>query len=130
MLLDSNILIYAANNSAPEIEDLAVSADNAVASVSRIEVFGFSGLKPEEAAALEVIFCRLTVYPLGEAVIQRAIALRQECRMGLADAIIAATALVHGLTLVTRNVRDFNRVAGLELKNPFAPEVSEAAAGE
>ncbi len=39
--------------------------------------------------------------------------------MGLADAIIAATALVHGLELVTRNVDDFQHVSGLRLVNPF-----------
>lgn len=35
------------------------------------------------------------------------------------DAMIAATALVHGLTVVTRNVRDFER-AGVKLVNPFS----------
>lgn len=35
------------------------------------------------------------------------------------DAMIAATAQVHGLTLATRNVSDFNAL-GLEVFNPFA----------
>ena len=121
MLLDSNILIYAANQSAPEIEALATAADSAVASVTQIEVYGFTGLKPEEEAALDILFRRLTVHPLDAAVIERAIALRQESKMGLADAIIAATALVHGLNLVTRNDGDFKHVAGLRVVNPFAP---------
>jgi predicted nucleic acid-binding protein len=43
MLLDSNILIYAANQSAPEIEALATSADSAVASVTQIECMGSRG---------------------------------------------------------------------------------------
>lgn len=34
------------------------------------------------------------------------------------DAIIAATALVHGMTVVTRNVSDFNQT-GLEILNPW-----------
>ena len=38
-------------------------------------------------------------------------------RMPDMDALIAATALVHGLTLVTRNVRDMER-AGAALLNP------------
>ena len=121
MLLDSNILIYAANQSAPEIEALATAADSAVASVTQIEVYGFTGLKPEEEAALDILFRRLTVHPLDAAVIERAIALRQESKMGLADAIIAATALVHGLNLVTRNDGDFKHVAGLRVVNPFTP---------
>jgi len=35
------------------------------------------------------------------------------------DAMIAATAKVHGLTVATRNVNDFNAL-GLEVFNPFA----------
>lgn len=38
----------------------------------------------------------------------------------LEDALIAATALVHDLTVVTRNVRDF-AAFGVRLENPFAP---------
>ena len=34
------------------------------------------------------------------------------------DALIAATAIVHGLTLVTRNTKDFER-AGVALSNPW-----------
>jgi toxin FitB len=36
------------------------------------------------------------------------------------DALIAATARVHGMTVVTRNVKDFE-LAGVEAVNPFAP---------
>jgi predicted nucleic acid-binding protein len=40
-------------------------------------------------------------------------------RMTLGDAIIAATALVHDRTLVTRNIGDFLWIAELTLINPF-----------
>ena len=36
------------------------------------------------------------------------------------DAMIAATAKVHGLTVATRNVADFQAL-GFEVLNPFAP---------
>ena len=122
MLLDSNILIYGAKEQSREIEAMVTSAENAVASVVQIEVYGFPGLKEEEKAALDVLFRRLTVHPLDTVVIERAITLRQQRKMGLADAIIAATALVHNLPLVTRNVGDFKQVAGLKLVDPFATE--------
>lgn len=37
------------------------------------------------------------------------------------DAMIAATAKVHNLTVVTRNVHDFNEL-GVELQDPFASD--------
>jgi predicted nucleic acid-binding protein len=39
--------------------------------------------------------------------------------MPVKDSLIAATALVHGLTVVTRNVRDFGRT-GVKVLDPFA----------
>ena len=37
--------------------------------------------------------------------------------IGPNDVLIAATALAHGLTLVTGNTREFSRVAGLQFEN-------------
>jgi toxin FitB len=39
-------------------------------------------------------------------------------RLPIADGLIAATASVHGLVLVTRNEKDFRR-AGIEIYNPW-----------
>lgn len=41
-------------------------------------------------------------------------------RVAQADMLIAATALVHGLTLATRNLRDFAD-CGVTLVDPFSP---------
>jgi predicted nucleic acid-binding protein len=41
--------------------------------------------------------------------------------MPIKDSLIAATALVHGLTVVTRNVRDFAR-ASVKVLDPFAAD--------
>jgi toxin FitB len=38
--------------------------------------------------------------------------------MAIKDSLIAATALVHGLTLATRNTKDFTK-AGVSVLNPF-----------
>lgn len=39
--------------------------------------------------------------------------------LGMADGLIAATALEHGLTVATRNVRDYENL-GLTLFNPWS----------
>lgn len=59
--------------------------------------------------------------PFREVVVDRAVAaragrVRRECGIRLPDALIAATALVHRLGLVTRNVKDFEGVRGLRLR--------------
>lgn len=44
--------------------------------------------------------------------------IRRETGVRMADALIAASALVAGRTLVTRHVRDFERVPGLKIQPP------------
>lgn len=41
--------------------------------------------------------------------------IRRETKLALADSLIAATALAHGLHLMTRNLRHFERVGGLHI---------------
>jgi len=41
--------------------------------------------------------------------------IRRERKIGLADAAIAATALVYGAPVVTRNAKDFKKVPGLKI---------------
>ncbi|HUP62380.1 MAG TPA: type II toxin-antitoxin system VapC family toxin [Thermoanaerobaculia bacterium] len=63
------------------------------------------------------------VLPITEAIAERAGLMRGELRAegqtrSQADMLIAATAQVHGLTLVTRNVRDFEGCR-ITVLNPF-----------
>ena len=52
------------------------------------------------------------------AVAQRCARLHVPDKRGERDALIAATALVHGMTVVTRNVADFN-LTGVTILNPW-----------
>lgn len=56
--------------------------------------------------------------PIDTAVAQRCARLHVPDRRGERDALIAATALVHGMTVVTRNVEDF-KPTGVLLTNPW-----------
>lgn len=60
--------------------------------------------------------------PVDTAVAQRCARLHVPDKRGERDALIAATALVHGMTVVTRNVADF-KPTGVTLINPW--EVSQ-----
>ncbi|MBB1073450.1 type II toxin-antitoxin system VapC family toxin [Rhodoferax sp. 4810] len=56
--------------------------------------------------------------PVDTAVAQRCARLHVPDKRGERDALIAATALVHGMTVVTRNVADF-KPTGVTLVNPW-----------
>ena len=56
--------------------------------------------------------------PVDTAVAQRCARLQSPDKRGERDALIAATALVHGMAVVTRNVSDF-QPTGVPLVNPW-----------
>lgn len=56
--------------------------------------------------------------PVDTAVAQRCARLHVPDKRGERDALIAATALVHGMALVTRNVADF-KLTGVSIINPW-----------
>ena len=59
------------------------------------------------------------VLPVDEAVARRAAALHVPDPAPFRDALIGATAIVERMTVVTRNVRDFERFEGIDLLNPW-----------
>ena len=122
MLVDSNILIYAAQPEHPRLRQFIADHAPAVSAVSYVEVLGYHQLDDEEQQYLEAFFRLAQVLPLSQVVLDQAVALRQQRKMSLGDALVAGTALVHGLTLVTRNVKDFQWIQGLLLLNPFDEE--------
>lgn len=57
--------------------------------------------------------------PVDERVARRAAALHVPDPAPFRDALIAATALVHGMTVVTPNVGDFSRFDEVDVHNPW-----------
>jgi toxin FitB len=118
-LLDSNIIIYA---TAPENEWLRIWLEAepfSISQVSEIEVLGHQKITPEEISDLQEFVYSSNVVPITEEAAKKAIALRQQRKMSLADSILAATALENDWELVSRNVDDFAWIANLKLVNPF-----------
>jgi len=65
-------------------------------------------------------FAEARILPLSQPVLDEAVRLRQAKKIKLGDSLVAGTALLHDLTLVTRNVDDFIGIDGLRILNPFA----------
>jgi toxin FitB len=118
-LLDSNIVIYLLYTQYAFLSDRLADLKIQVSEISRLEVLGFTGLTAELLSAYEALLDKLTNHAVTLDIIARAVALRRQRKMSLGDALIAATALERGLTLVTRNVRDFQWIPSLEILNPF-----------
>jgi predicted nucleic acid-binding protein len=83
--------------------------------VTRAELF--AGQSADEGA-IGFVLGRMQEYPVNRAVAERAGRLRRRCALRMADAMIAATAVEYGMTLVTRNMRDFTTVPGLKVRPP------------
>ncbi|MGB4116896.1 MAG: type II toxin-antitoxin system VapC family toxin [Polaromonas sp.] len=71
---------------------------------------------------LERLLAMLPKLPLDSAIVAKAALVRADLRrrglpIGPYDLLIAATALEHGLTMVTHNAREFERVSGLQVED-------------
>jgi toxin FitB len=118
-LLDSNILIYAAQPGSEFLDEWLEAPDTRFSCISLTEILGYKGITTEDEELFERMFARLQAEPVDETVLRKAAALRRSRKMKLGDAIIAATALQTGSRLVTRNDQDFRGIDGLEVVNPF-----------
>jgi len=119
-LLDSNLLIYAIQPEHQRLRELLFAEPHGISEITRLEVLGYHKLEPDDREDLEVLIGMLELHPVSRAVIDRAIALRQQQKMSLGDAIIAATALIQDQPLITRNLKDFAHLPTLKLLDPLA----------
>jgi predicted nucleic acid-binding protein len=119
-LVDTNIVIAYFNQTLPEKG--ALFLDNvlpAISVITRIELLGWHQITADEVSKITSFIGDATIYSLTERIVVRTIALRQTHKIKLPDAVIAATAFIHNLTLLTRNTSDFKQIPGLPILNPF-----------
>lgn len=105
-LLDTNILVDYLRGLPEARAELSLYDDTAISIVTWMEVL--VGAPPAQAGATRDFLDRFTVIGLDQAVAERAVAVRQEYRVKLPDAIVWASALVGGRLLVTRDARGFS----------------------
>lgn len=122
-VIDTNILIYHLNDkleqNGREMLAEAMSKISYVSVLTRIELLGWHKHDFDSLNATLRLLKRLEEIALTPKIIETSINLKQQRRIKLPDAVIAATALQLSLPLMTRNVDDFINIAGLQLLNPF-----------
>ena len=119
ILIDSNIVIYGGQVGYQYLRDYLAQQRIAISKITLIEVLGYHQLEDDEKARLEEILAACHQFAVDDAVIAHSITLRQQKKMSLGDAIVAATALQHQLLLVTSNEADFRWIPNLQIHNPI-----------
>ena len=121
MLVDTDVLIWhlrgypQATRRLDELGALTLSA------VSYLEVLEGMRNKAEPVAVKKMLTYRgATLLAVSEGITQRAIELMEAITLShglqMGDALIAATALDHGLPVLTANVKHFGAVQGLKVE--------------
>lgn len=118
-LLDTNTVIdylggklpHKAKNALDKIIDEEIN----LSVINKIELLSFSSVEQELIDFVNVS----NIYMLNETIVEQTIKLRQEYRIKLPDAIIAATAVLFEFSLITNNTKDFKKINQLKLINPY-----------
>ena len=130
-LLDTNTLVYFFRGEGEVARRLLAVPPTAIL-VPSLEVYELeTGLaKARETTRrrrqLEAFLSSVEVVPFGEEEARAAAKIRARLEgegtpIGPLDTLIAGAALAHRAVLVTRNIREFARVAGLRVENWYDP---------
>jgi predicted nucleic acid-binding protein len=104
-LLDTTVIIDHLNGIRAATEVILRSETPGISVITWIEVL--AGLRDASSEAQgRMLLSTLELFPLSDIVAEEVVRVRRERRLKLPDAMIWATARVHGLTLVTRNTKD------------------------
>ena len=120
-LMDTNAIVdFFGGNLPISGKNKLLTIEPAISVITSIELFCSNNIPPDEIIRLQFFVKAATVYNvIDEKIVNQAISIRKKHKVKTADAIIAATALVNGLILITRNTRDFIKIENLILINPW-----------
>jgi predicted nucleic acid-binding protein len=118
-LIDSNLIIYAVQTEYKSLRQWIIDADPKYSIISRVEVLGFARLQPVEKQVITDLLNNLEIIYLNSGCYELAIALKQQRKMSLGDALIAATCIEHNKILATCNTADFNWIENFRVINPL-----------
>ncbi|MDR3297588.1 MAG: type II toxin-antitoxin system VapC family toxin [Prevotellaceae bacterium] len=109
ILADTNIILYAMEEH-PALRGLLRCAP-LISMVSEIELLGKPFIALQEQEKIQLLLADITILPITNKVKNATIRLKQLFHLKMPDAIIAATAQCHGLTLLTAD-KDFEKLKG------------------
>ena len=118
-LLDTNAIVALLQGETKLVELLQNADWVGISIISQIEFLVFSGLSEADRSLFQQFLQRVEVVGLGSGeveLIQVIIEIRQQYRLKLPDAMIAAIALQNLVNLVTRD-REFAKVVNLTVVN-------------
>ena len=123
-LWDTNIAIYYLQQQfPPEAEkfmDLILKESQpCISAITEIELLCWKTSTKNDVVVLNSFINDATVIELEQPIKLQTADIRKHYNIKLPDSIIAATALVYKLSLVTRNTKDFVSIPGLLLVNPW-----------
>ena len=113
LLLDTNIIIYYFNGIITDgIIDKILEESFNISIITKIEFLSWQKLREDKKLEKEALafISYANVYELTDKIADNVIDIRQQYRIKTPDAIICATALVHGFDIVTNNVDDFKNL--------------------
>ena len=122
-LIDTNAVIKYLTVIFPskEIEfmDSIVDEESVISFITEIELQVWNPIDPSDLDVyLEFISSSRRILP-DDPIIQETIKIRKAHNLKIPDALIAATAIVHDLILLSDNDKDFKKVNGLKYINPM-----------
>lgn len=122
-LIDTNVAIEYIGEALPEkalaMLDGIIDGQFYISAINKIELLGFAGITENEELKFQELINAADVLDLDEDIVNSTIEIRKQYKTKLPDAIIAATALVNKFTIITRNTKDFDKIEGLEVLNPY-----------
>ena len=103
-LIDTNAVIdYLGDNLPEKGLTFMDTISPQISVISRVELLGWYHAPPDELQKLDSFVKEACVFLFEEQIILKTIELRQKYRLKTPDAIIAATAMINNLTLISRN---------------------------
>lgn len=122
-LLDTNILIYHLRGDIPEREiekiEGILKRSFVISVITKIEFLGWRMHTVDGFLMAQEFLRHAAIIPVDNELADLAIELRRNSNIKLADALIAATALLNDLVLATGNEDDFKSIGELEIYNPL-----------